>query len=349
MFDTWLFLLFLQVALFPTAQAASLLSPSQLAIVTLTESTNLTTADHASILLPNPSNELSLFFTNQGDSIPAAELRHTLSVASANVQYYLLHHANEPISDNFFETNCSFPETRDRVYISVHAYGFGLSWLQLRYVLVMLQGYMFGEGPGHPHAHNQQLEFYVQQTAGIEVAHGVVEFTPGARAVAKRDLLTTTLQLPQANVSSLSTPTLPITFRIPKTNLDLSITSLGDPIPQWTILSTIEEAFADIILNHDDIESPIPANQPYSFNVTFGHRPNLFITKIQIAPYRGKPMSWGLLCIVIYGLRDFMQATKHFNATGFEILDAKLGGIGRGDVLYWPLVNTASTERLKLE
>ncbi|KAF6236426.1 hypothetical protein HO173_005518 [Letharia columbiana] len=350
MFGIWLLLLFLQFYVFPLAQAASLPLPSQSEPITLTETTKLTIANHASISLTNPSNNTSVFFGNPGDPIPAAELRHTLSVARASVQAYLPRYANEPISDSFFKTNISFPETGNSVCISVYAYGFGLSWLQLSQVLVILEGYMRGRGPGHPHTHYQQLEFYVQLRAGIEVAHGVVEFAPGARAVAKRTLVTTTLlQLPHANISSLGTVALPITFHIPRTNLDLNITALGLPIPQDTMLTTIESAYTEVILDHTDIDSPMPANPPFSFTATSGKRPHQFKTEILIIPYIGKQFSWALLCIVMYGLRDFLRQTSHFNSVSFQIIDASLGKMGSGDVLYWPVNEMASTKGLKLE
>ena len=348
MLGTWPLLLFLQ-DFSSTAQAASLPSSLQIATVTHTQPTNLTIANHASNSFSILSNEVSLFFADWGDSIPAAELRHTLSVASAHVQDHLPHHSHEPISRSHFETNISFPETGDHVYLWVYAYGLGLSWLQLSRALMRLQEYMLGEGPGHPQTHCQELRFYVQIAPAREVATGVVEYTPGARTVAKRDLLSTTIPTPQNDSSALDNPTLPIVYRIGKTNLDLNITSLGDPIPEQIILSTIEAAFTDIMLNHTDIESLIPAGQPYSFNATFGKWPTVFTAEIQINSQRGKRMSWGLVCLLIYGLKDFMQETKHFNVMQFKVLDGRLGKIGRGDVVYRPAVETASTERLKLK
>lgn len=347
MFGVWLILLASQASLLPTAQAASLPLPFHNAPITLTETTNLTIANHASISFPNPSNGLSLFFTNLGASIPAAELLRTLSVASARVQDHLPHHANAPIADDYFEANALCPKTGDNVSISVYVFGYGLSWLQLSHVLMILQQYMLGMGPGDPDAHHQQLEFYVHLVGGVEVAHGVVGFTPGARAVEKRDLITATLQLPHANLSSLNTLALPIIFNIPKTNLDLNITSLGLPIPESLVLTTIEEAFTDIMVNHTDIDSPMPANRPYSFNTSFGHWPRLSTTEIMIRPYPRKLVSWGLVCILIYGLRDFMRETEHFNAMSFELNDGGLGRIAHGKVLYEPAAEPPSTKGLQ--
>lgn len=349
MFGIWLLLSFLQVSPSLTVQAASLPLPFQHAPITLTETKNLTIANHASVPFTNPSNELSLIFVNPGISIPASELRHTLGAASADVQNYLPHYAYSPISDGSFEKNISFPETKDSVSISVYSYGFGLSWLQLSQVLMLTQQYMLGMGPGHPDTHCQQLDFYVQVTAAIEIAHGVVKFAPGARAVAKRNLITTTLQQQHANFSSPNTPTLPIIFNIAKTNLALNIISLGVPIPPSTVLITIESAFTDVVLHHTDMDSPIPAHQPFSFNETSGKRAELFTTVIRIAPYPGKQISWGLLCILLYGLRDFMSETEHFNVVNFEVNDARAGRLGSGDVQYLPTVaETASTARLRM-
>ncbi len=198
--------------------------------------------------------------------------------------------------------------------------------------------------------HHQQLEFYVQVALVYEVAHGVVGFVPGAPAVAKRNPITTaTLQLPQTNFSALSILALPIIFNIPKTNLDLRITSLGLPIPESIVLDTIEEAYTDVILNHTDIDSPMPANRPYSFNVTSGRLPRLSSTEIRISKYPGKRVSWGLVCILIYGLRDFMRETKHFNAMSFELDDGKEGRVLHGDVLYSPAAKPPSVGELRLE
>lgn len=348
MLGMWLLLFLLQVSQFSTAQAASPPLPFQSTPITLSETTNLKIANRTGVSLANPSNEISLFFTDLGDPIPADELRHTLSAASARAQAYLPRYANEPISDSFFNTTISFPGTGDSVSLAVYAYGYGLSWLQLSQGLMILQEYMLGIGSGHPHAHCQRLEFYVQKTAGIEVAHGVVEFAPGARAVAKRDSIT--LQLPHANSSSQSSLTLPIIFNIPKTDLDLIITSLGRPIPQTTVLDTIESAFTEIILNHTDIDSLIPSHQPFSFKALSGKTSQLFETEILIFPDFGERMSWGLVCILIYGLRDCMLETEHFNVVSFEINSGRVGRIGYGDLVYGPAAaETASAERLKLE
>lgn len=360
--STICFLLLLShLSQFSTAQTASLSSPADNDPFTFPQATTLTTASHAtSSLLITPGNELTVFFTNPGGSIPAAELRHTLSVASADVQTYLPRFADVPIAESVFERNVSFTDTGDSVSVFVQTWGIGLSWRQLSYTLAVLRAHVLGLGPGHPDTHYQQLEFYVQLAAGVEVAHGVVGFVAagGAKAVAKRKAISTSpLQLlPHGNYSSSSlgggsggalTP--PIIFRIPKSNLDLNITSLGVPIPEDTILTTIDMAFGDVIMEHFDIEALIPANRPYSFSETFGKRPLEFTTEIAIGAYPGKEISWGLLCILYYGLRDFMNAKKLFNALDFVVIDGNLGPIGYGDVSYRPVVETASTERLVRE
>ena len=52
------------------------------------------------------------------------------------------------------------------------------------------------------------------------------------------------------------------------TNLDLNIIELGPAIPDTIILYTIERAYTNVIVEHDDIEASIPVNQPFSFNTT---------------------------------------------------------------------------------
>lgn len=345
----WFLLVLLQLSQPPTAQTASLSSPAGNTRFSSPDTTNLTAATHAGSQLPNPANELSVYFTSPGDPIPAAELRHTLAVASADAQAYLPYCADDPIPQSLFEKTTSFPETGDYVSISVHDFGTGLSWRQLNEALSILQAHVLGIGPGHPRTHYEQLEFYVQLAPGVEVAYGVVDFTPGGKAEAKRNLITTPLQLPHDNFSSLGVLALPIIFTIPKANLDLIITSLGIAIPESTILDTIEDAFMKVILDHTDIDALIPANKPYSFNVTSGRRPHIFETEIAISAYPDKEISWGLLCILYYGLRDFMKETKHFNVLGFVVNDARLGYIGHGDVEYRPVDETASRQRLVRE
>ncbi len=349
MFRTCSLLTLLLSSLLPTSQATLLPLRFQKPPITLTETTNVAIANQTSISISNPNNELSVYFTNPGASIPAAELHHTLFVASARVQNYLPQHADARVADDFFEVNTPFPETGDSVSVFVYVYGHGLTWLQLSRVLMILQQYMLGMGPGHPAGHHQQLDFYVQSAFGNEVAHGAVGFVPGARAAAKRNPITTTLQLPQTNFSAPSILALPIIFNIPKTNLDLKITFLGPPIPESTVLDTIEEAYTDVILNHTDIDSPMPANRPYSYNATSGRWPRLSSTEILISKYAGKRVSWGLVCILIYGLRDFMRETKHFNVMMFELDDGKEGRVLHGDVLYSPAAKPPSIGELKLE
>ena len=346
----WFLLLLLQHSQFHSlTQTASLSSLANNAAVTFPQATSITTATSS---LLTPGNQISVFFTNPGGPIPAAELRQTLSVASADVQTYLPHSADEPIAGNSFEENISFPDTGESVSISVYAYGVGLSWRQLSHTLAILRSHVLGLGPGHPEPHYQQLEFYVQLAAGIEVAHGVVGFVAAGvgKAVAKRGLISTSLlQLPHGNFSSSlggGALTLPILFRIPKTNIDLNITSLGVPIPESTILTTIDLAFGYVIMEHFDIDALIPAGRPYSFNATFGTKPQEFDAEIAIGAYPSKEISWGLLCILYFGLRDFMNERKHFNALGFVVIDGDLGNIGFGDVFYRHVAGTASAKRL---
>ncbi len=347
MFSIKLLLCFLHVYLFHTVQATSPLVLLESPPTAQSETTNLITVNHTCCSPANADNVKRLFFTDPGGPIPASELRHTLSVAIANVQTHFPRHADEPISESLFETNVTFADTGDNVYLWVYAYGHGLSWLQLSQALMLLSKYMSGADPDHPSPHYQQLEFYVQLTTGMETARGVVEFTPGTRAVTKRNPVTTTLQLAQVNLSSHLHTDLPIIFRIPKTNLDLNVTALGLPIPEYFFLTTIESAFTDIMLNHPDIDSSVPFNKPYSFNATFGKWQHESIVEIQITPAKRKSMSWGLLCLVYYGLRDFVQDLKHFNAMSFEVLDARLGKVGDGKVLYYP-GDTASTAKWRL-
>ena len=352
MWGVRLLLLFLQVSLFPTTQAASPPLPLQRNPISLREPTDAAIASNRGDSLINPGNELRLFFSNLGDPIPAAEVRHTLAVANANVQAHLPRYAHERISRDLFETNTTFPETGDSIYFWVYSYGYGLSWLQLSQALGKLQNYMLGIGPDHPPPHCQELEFYVQLTPWMEVARGVVEFTPGARrATAKLSLVTTTtLQLTQANISSPSSNAdLPINFHV-ATNLDINVTRIGLPIPEPIVLAAIEEAWVDVMLNHTDIDATVPRNKfPYSFNHTTGKLPHLFTTEISISQYPGKKMYWGLLCLLYYGVRDFMVSTKYFNVMKFEILDAKLGKLGFGTVLYGPDRGTASNVLLTSE
>lgn len=332
-------LLLLQVCYFPRPQAASPPLPLHGASnrTILTKPTNLTTTSHPSVSLASPNNEIRLFFADPGSPIPPTELRKTLFLAIADVQVQLPHHANEPISQGLFETDAFFPETRDRVFLSVHSFGFGLSWLQLSISLIILRHYMFGTGAGHPMTHYQELEFYIQIGPAIEVATGSVKYSPGMPVVAKRQSATVALQIPRLNVSSQSNTDLPIIYRIRKSTLDLNVTALGIPIPESTILDTLDAAFTDIILNHPNIDSIIPTKRlPYSFNETSGKPPDVLMTEVVMDAYPGQLLPWGLLCILYYGLRDFFQDTKHFNEMKFEVIDARVGHIVVGEVLHGP-------------
>ena len=341
MFFFWLPFLLIHVSLHDTVKAAS---PSQLQrpAITLTENTNQTTADHHVTSLAGLDNELSLFFTQPGGPIPRNELRRILSSASDDVQAHF-HDADMPISKSSFETNMTFPRTGDYIYLWVYAYGYGLSWRQLGEALMKLQMYMLGIGPSHPASHCQELEFYVQLVTGMETARGAVEFTPGRRAEAKRSLDPVALQLVQANFSSKDNADLPIVFRIAP-GLDLKVTELGIPIPESTILTTLEKAFTDVVINHDDIDAKVPKNRyPYSFNATSGKPPSIFTTEVSLTPSSSKRgITWAQLCLLYYGIRDFMRSTKHFNVLEFELIDARLGLVGNGNVQYGPSNDPAS-------
>lgn len=343
-----LLLLLIQVSLLHTTQAASPPLEDQSVPIVLTETTKLTVANHRGESLTVPGNELDVIFTDPGDPIPQDELRHALSVTDANVRTHLPHSAHQRITASSYETNTSFPETGDNIKFWVYSYGWGLSWGQLSQALMIIEAYMLGTGHDHQVPHHHELEFYVQLTAGLDIARGRVKFTSGPRAVTKRSQVTTTLQLVQANISSQTNDDLPIIFNIPQTNLDINITELGLPIPKSTILDTIDRAFTDVILNHNETDWKIPRNQfPYAFNTTSGKMPHLFTTEIRISPHTGQRISWGMLCVFYYGLRDFMQATEHFNVLKYDLIDENLGPVGYGDVQYWPSGPTPSKAESK--
>lgn len=313
-------------------------------------------ASSSAASLTAPDNAVSVHFHNEGAAIPLSELFATLGAAMSAVRAYLPDSASYPIS-NVFEKNVSFPETTgNSVSVTVYDYFERLSWLQLSQALILVEEYMVGtSGSGHPIPHSQTLDFYIQiMGAGggwIDVAHGVVKFAAGHRAVGKRSLLILpTLQSTDVNSSSpsLSAPALPIIYRVAM-NLYLNITSLGTHIPPATIITTIEAAYTDIILEHEDIDSPIPFGEPYSFNETFG-KTQLVNAKIEISAYRGKEkdVTWGLLYMLLYGLNKCVQEMGLYNALGFEIEDLRLGRLGRGMVEYRPVVGMASVEQLRM-
>ena len=338
----WLLLLWIQVSVYPTVIASSLSTQHQRAAITLTEITNQTFANHHDNLLANLGNEISLFFANPSSPIPRSEMHQILSFANDDVQAHLPHDADRPISRSSFEANITFPSTGDNIYLWVYAYGQGLSWRQLSEALMELQMYMLGIGPAHPAPHCQELDFYVQLAPAIETARGAVEFTPGQRAEAKRALDSVALQLVQANYSSPSNADLPIIFSI-ASNLGLKITVLGIPIPEATVLTALDSAFTDVVLNHDDIDAKVPKNlYPYSFKRISGKKPEIFVTEVVISPQSSKRgITWSLLCLTYYGLRDFMRFTKHFNTLSFELVDSNLGSIASGEVRYSPSVSNA--------
>ena len=333
-----LLLLWVQVSVYSTVIASSPPTQRQRAAITLTEVTNQTVANHHDILPANLGIDISLYFANPGSPIPKSEVHQILSFANDDVQTHLPQDANRPISRSSFEANITFPRTGDYIYLWVYSYGLGLSWLQLSEALMKLQTYMLGVGPTHSDPHCQELEFYVQLAPAIETARGAVEFTPGNGAEAKRALDSVPLQLVQANFSSPGKADLPIIFNI-ASNLDLKVTRLGIPIPEAIVLTALDLAFTDVVLRHDDVDAKVPKNlYPYSVKHLSGQKPQLFVTEIVIDPQNSKRgITWSLLCLLYYGIRDFMRQTKLFDVLHFETIDAKLGNIASGEVKYFPL------------
>ena len=339
-----LLLSLLQISLFQTVQAASPSSPLQKAPLTRLETPNLIVTNHASDSSANPDSSMWLRFVEPGSPIPAAELRHTLSVAKTEVEAHIPGRAHEPLYTGSFEKNITFPETGDSVYLWVYPYGVRFSWVQLSQTLALLEKYVRGLDPSHPGSHYQEVEFYLNLTPSVEAARGGVEFKPGSRAVAKRNPDTTILQLPAANLSPHVNADLPIIFNIPKSNLDLNVTTLGNPIPKDTLFEAIEAAFTDIVLKHDNIDLTVPKNlYPYQFNYTDGKFPKYSKTMISISAFPGNKFSWGLLCILYYGLRDFLRDTEHFNTLIFRVNEKKVKTIGHGEIVYWPVEQDSNT------
>ena len=341
MYNLQLPLLFLQISLSSIIRASSPSSPSQRVPITLTESTNLASAGDS---LAENKNGVRLHFPGHGNPIPPAELTNILTEASADVEAYIPHSAHQPIDKALFEKNMTFPDTGDNIYLYVYAYGWGLNYQELYQAMIMLQRYVLGSEPGQPGTHFEELDFYIQLAHGMVVAHGAIEFTLGARATAKRNPITTTLQLPQeANMSSNNNNNnmdVPFSYHVAP-NLDLNIGELGPRIPEATILYTLEGAFTDVVINHEDIEASIPINQPYSFNTTFKtSSQHAYITGIKVAPQERRSMSWSVLCLSLYGVRDFMLESGHLNMMKFEIT-ARKGVLGKGEVFSQP-VNAAT-------
>ena len=338
MYNLQLPLLLLQLSLCSTARASSS-SPSQRAPILLTETTNLAPAGES---VGNGNNGIGLYYADHGDPIPPVELDQTLTQAIAVVQAHLPLYAHQQIFESSFEKNHTFIDTDDSIYLWVYAYGRGLNYQQLYQALKLLQQYILGNEPSQAGTHSQELGFYIQVAPAVDVARGAIEFTPGTRATAKRNPITTTLRLPQeANLSSNSDTVLPIKYHV-ATNLDLNITELGPPIPESTILYTIDRAFTNVVLNHDDIDASIPVNQPFSFNLTSG-KPSqqLYITNISVAPRKRAYLQWSSLCLSLYGLRDFMLESKDFNMMKFEITNPQKGVLGTGQINYWAEAETA--------
>ena len=332
-------LLLYQLSLSSTARASSS-SPSQRIPITLTETTDLAPAGES---LANGDNGISLYYADHGDPIPLVELDQILRQAIAVVYAHLPLYAHQHIFQSSFEKNHTFLDTGDNIYLWVYAYGWGLNYQQLYQALKILQQYILGNEPSQAGAHSQELEFYIQVLPAVEVARGRIEFTRGTRATAKRNPITTTLHSPQeANLSSSTSDTvLPIHFPVAR-NLNLNITELGAPIPESTIEYTIDRAFTQVLLDHDDIEASIPVNQPFSFNKTSGRYPGqLYITNIFVAPQKRASLSWETLCLSLYGLRDFMRVSRHFNAMKFEITSPRKGVLGTGEIKYWAEAETA--------
>ena len=335
MYKLWLPLFLLQLSLSFTARASSPSSPSQKIPITLTETTNLALVGES---LADDESGVKLFFAEHGNPIPLVEIKQVLARAHADVEAHLPHDGHQGIAKSLFETNLTFPDTGDNIYFYVYVYGWGLNYLQLYEALNMLQRYILGNKPDHPSEHSQELGFYIQRAPTLEVARGAIEFTRGARATAKRNPVITTLQLPQEANSSLSSSNsgteLPISFHV-TTNLDLNIIELGPAIPDINIFYTIERAYTNVILEHDDIEASIPVNQPFSFNTTLGRPPRVYITEISVAPKKRASMSWAVLCLSLYGLKDFMLKTKHLNMMKFEITSPNKGVLGTGEIKSW--------------
>lgn len=312
------------------------------------------------ILYPIPRTCLTLKFYFLGVPIPADIVKFTLQGALAKVRPWLNGaHENDTITNDYYQYITPFTHGTPRVAVTVFSYrGHSMSWRILFEVLFGLFQFATSfSGSNLKQEHYQILGFRIFEESFGKLGVGTIScYIPGEvdsvkRAQAGKEIFDGSalsrktaprvLQLPQVSNSTplhsadarnaeSTSPTAVATsvvWPIFGTDILLTFTFLGDPIPPHEVTATVMGAQRYILPILD--QSP---NLPIVDN-HFRYRSNDELVAISVLAYRDKVITWTKLSQVLAGMLQFC-VDNHNQVLVFEIDIGEQGRVGFGTFLY---------------
>ena len=274
-------------------------------------------------------NGITLVFSFIGLKIPPEDADDYLYWAYEKLLPYLQTQAYDPISGNRW----AFGDLPLFQIIVAAFPGKVVTYSQLSTVIDGLRTFMLESEPQHAN----DLQFEIKADGKGKVGHGLVWHDySDAGAVAKRSYTfnATSLYLPLVPLSShplnSSLTQKKVPFPIPDTNILLTFSFFGDPIPP----SEFESAFTAANLEILDYVARYPTwGIPYDRYEYDG--PSVHIV---IIGNKGIPITFIELFKILQGLHMFVSGSaggeKHYQLLQFDIGGAE--GLGFGLVWYYP-------------
>lgn len=302
-----------------------------------------------------PDTTITLNFTRFGFRIPVVRALSTLTEARQEVLSHLVSDAENATKNDSFEysAHSSSPET-PVCSIVIRAYrDIGLSWVQIDQILQGLMQFSSGAGVDRQF-HYQALQFEVSFPHEGTIGFGLSWCTPTRGRAAAENVKTvekpaTVHELNRrlnvvpnpANKTSLSSKegellsglATDMSFHVDGTNINLTFTWLGNPIPAAKLNSVFRGAFLEMApMLQDSANEPIP-NDKYLYTKAVGK------AEIAVQIYGTNQMSWRQVNSVMLGLYRFtngigtVHEREHHRNLGFDVKDEHATIIGYGNLL----------------
>lgn len=313
------------------------------------------TTSQAAIPYTVPDTTVTLNFTRFGLRIPVVRALSTIFEARQEVLSHLVSNAENATKNDSFEysAHSSPPETRV-CSIFIQAYrDIGLSWVQIDQILQGLTQFSSGAGVDRQ-PHYQALQFEVSFFHEGTIGYGLSWCTPTRGPAAAENVQTvenpvranelnrrlnfvsnpaneTSLLSNKGNLlSSLATD---ISFYVVGTNISLTFTWLGNPIPAVKLNSAFLSAFLEMApMLKESANEPIP-NDCYQYTKAVGR------AEIAFQIYGMNQMSWRQVNSVMLGLYRFtngigtVHEREYYRNLGFDVKDEHGTTIGYGNLL----------------
>ncbi|CAF9939495.1 MAG: hypothetical protein ALECFALPRED_008153 [Alectoria fallacina] len=303
----------------------------------LSNTSSLLSSDAAEINFPVPGANISLAFVWLGTPIPSKMVNEALNGAFLKIAPFMKESASEQVPQKRF----FYWTTAGKVRIAIQIYGMSrMNWSQINSVIAGLFRFTNGIGTSHQQKHFENLGFDIKDEDGDNIGYGNLLAVPMhssdiVRAVEEktsnltpRSINSTALHLYNANTSSHSVSTPPVSYiwPIPNTEFSLLFNYMGAPLPAGEVNAAINYA-------RQRIRAAIHAipDQPIGRN---GFESHLGTVQVSVTAYEGAEISWRQLGEILTGLSAFCIG-PYKRLLVFDVEVENLGPIAAGKLWYY--------------